>query len=228
MCTVEIQNSNSIMLPKRKREYLYDTDVAIPARTKSRYASKKLITRQCTTENQVQEQSTSTSTTDAYEQASSLPPRLPTSTFEVCDPGNSGNFVPATATVERDKIGGTSYFCTQQLYSTSEISAFEYHANVLEYSLKHCLTKCAFEDLLKLIASLLPKPNLASPSIYKQNKFFSNFYDKPSTEKHQYCTSCHHLLDLGEAECPNKCVGKIECFLLCDIEQQLKNTLTGQ
>ena len=99
-----------------------------------------------------------------------------------------------------------------------EISAFEYHANVLEYSLKHCLTKCAFEDLLKLIASLLPKPNLASPSIYKQSKFFSNFYDKPSTEKHQYCTSCHDLLNLGQAECPNKCVGKIECFLLCDIE----------
>lgn len=148
------------MLPKRRRVYLYDTDAAIPARTKSRHASRPLIRRQCTAKNQ--EQSTSTSTTDAYEQVSSLFPRLAASTFEMCDSGNSGNFLPATATVERDDIGGTSDFCTQQLYSTSEINAFEYHANVLEYSLKHCLTKCAFEDLLKLIATLLPKPNLAS------------------------------------------------------------------
>ena len=209
---------------KRRREYLYNTDASIPARTKSRYASRTLISRQISVCTESQEQTTST-----IDDPVSLHPSLATATHEVNDSENSSSYVPTAATVEKHDMGGTvDSSCTQPLYSTSEINAFEYHANVLEYSLKHCLTKCAFEDLLKLIASLLPQPNLASPSIYKQNKFFGNFFDKPSTEKYQYCTSCHHLLDLGEVECPNKCVGKIECFLLCDIEQQLKNTLSGQ
>ena len=34
------------MSGKRRREYLYNTDASIPARTKSRYASRTLISRQ--------------------------------------------------------------------------------------------------------------------------------------------------------------------------------------
>ena len=211
------------MLGKRRREYLYNTDVPIPARTKSRYASRTLVSSQKSICTENQEQSTSI-TDDPV----SLHPRLATATYQVNDSENSDSFLPAT-TEEKDDVGGEiGLSCTQPLYSTSGISAFEYHANVLEFSLKHCLTKCAFEDLLKLITSLLPQPNLASPSIYKQNKFFGNFFDKPATEVHQYCTSCHHLFELAEVECPNKCAGKIERFLLCDIEQQLENTLSGK
>ena len=69
----------TIRLQKQRRGCLYDTDVAIPT------CLKNLITRQCTTicmENQVQEQSTSAFTTDAYKQASSLLPRLTTIHFK--------------------------------------------------------------------------------------------------------------------------------------------------
>lgn len=128
---------------------------------------------------------------------------------------------------EQVEVENTSV-SSDPLYLSSEFSAFEYHINVLKFALKHCLTKCALEDLLKLISFLLPQPNLASPTIYRQNKFLNELFDQQVIQKTKYCATCHRLLEPpDEDECPNRCANSVESFVLCDIEQQLKNILSG-
>ena len=73
-------------------------------------------------------------------------------------------------------------------------SVLQYHSMILQYSLKHCLSKTAFNDLLALIADLLPRPNNAAHSVYKHQKFFSIFEKQSFIEKHQFCTMCHTIL----------------------------------
>ena len=117
------------------------------------------------------------------------------------------------------------------LYSGSQITTMEYNLKILEYSLTHCLTKRAMDDLLKLIADILPQPNCATRSNYKQDKFFSNFLSYPIAEVHEYCFQCHHLansLDDTPSVCPNGCKEKFEKFLVCNVEQQIAHLLSGK
>ena len=100
-----------------------------------------------------------------------------------------------------------------------------HHANILEYPLKQ--QRVHLKTYLKLIAFLLPKPNLASPPIYKQNYSFANFFDKPSTEKNE-CVHLAIICLILEKSSAQKCTGKVECFLLCDAKQQLKKLICSQ
>lgn len=43
----------------------------------------------------------------------------------------------------------------EPLYPGSDVTIFEYHTSLFHFSLKHCLTKLAYEDLLKLVNSCL-------------------------------------------------------------------------
>ena len=113
------------------------------------------------------------------------------------------------------------------LYSDSTTTAFEYNLKILEYSLTHCLTKRAVHDLLKLISDILPQPNIAMRSLYKQDKFLASFLEYPVAEVHKYCCHCHRALEAADA-CPNGCNGRIERFLICNIEQQIMNLLSGK
>ena len=117
------------------------------------------------------------------------------------------------------------------LYSGSKVTMMEYSLKILEYSLTHCLTKHATDDLLKLIADILPQPNCATRSNYKQDKFFSNFLKYPIADVHKYCFQCHHLADSlhdTPAVFHNGCNEKFEKFLVCDIEQQIAHLLSGK
>ena len=117
--------------------------------------------------------------------------------------------------------------CSDILYNGTKISVLQYHSIILQYSLKHCLSKTAVNDLLTFIADLLPRPNKAARSIYRHEKFFSVFEKQSFIEKHQFCTLCHHLFDETETLCPNECISTIENFLICDIESQIQSALSG-
>ena len=109
------------------------------------------------------------------------------------------------------------------LYSQAHTTVFEYNFKILEYSLTHSLTKRAVDGLLKLISDILPHPNNAVRSLYKQDKFFTSFLEYPIAEVLKYCSQYHHLLDtsLPSPVCSNGGHATIEKFLMCDIEQQL-------
>ena len=118
----------------------------------------------------------------------------------------------------------------EPLYNGAEVTIFDYHISLFHFSLKHCLTKQGYKDLLKLVSQQLPSPNCALTSLYKLKKFFDHIFNEPAIEKHRYCSSCHHLLTKDEdatGTCPNKCSAVLEEFIICDIEYQLKAILSG-
>ena len=122
----------------------------------------------------------------------------------------------------------------EPLYPGSDVTIFEYHTSLFHFSLKHCLTKLAYEDLLKLISQQLPSPNSAMTSLYRLKRFFNHIFCEPVVEKHQYCSVCHHLITKDEVEtdlqhvvCLHNCSAPCEEFITCDIEFQLKAIMAG-
>ena len=118
----------------------------------------------------------------------------------------------------------------EPLYIGAEVTIFDYHISLFHFSLKHCLTKRGYKDLLKLVSQQLPSPNSAITSLYKLKNFFGRIFNEPANEKHKYCSSCHHLFTKDEdatGTCPNQCCAVLEEFIICDIEFQLKAILSG-
>ena len=118
----------------------------------------------------------------------------------------------------------------EPLYQGSDMSSFDYHTRLIEFTLKHHLTKQGYKDLLVLVARTLPTPNIAVKSEYVMRKYFHGVLcETPKVTGHHYCSNCHHLFDSNDPmlQCPNKCNAKTDRFVLCDLALQLKNMLSG-
>ncbi len=116
----------------------------------------------------------------------------------------------------------------QPLYDGANLSFYESYLMIMQYSLRHALTKQAVSDLLNLVGLHLPAASTVS--LYKLNKFFLDLYEDISFTTHFCCSSCHSLLEATDSTGPNGCVGPPgpaqECLTI-SLEAQLKRKLKG-
>ena len=115
------------------------------------------------------------------------------------------------------------------LYPSSASTLFDYQLTLLQFSLKHCLTKKEFSDLLKLVPSFFPHKHNAISSYFKHKKFWKPLLNESQLiRKHKYCTVCHHLMvDTDNELCPNECDTDFENFVMCDLGLQIKMLMEG-
>ena len=115
------------------------------------------------------------------------------------------------------------------LYNGAKMSSFDYHISLIEFTLKHHLTKQGYKDLLVLVTRSLPTPNIAETSEYVMRKYFTEVFETPQVTGHHYCSKCYYLFESNDPvlQRPNKCNAKHDCFVLFDLAVQLKNKLSG-
>ena len=112
------------------------------------------------------------------------------------------------------------------LYDGADLTVFESYSLLLQYSLRHGLTKRAFSELLQLVGVHLPTKSMAS--LYKVKKFFLDLYGDIILEPRHCCSLCHSLLADARADCPQGCTGATTVeFLSIPISNQLKRRLEG-
>ena len=111
------------------------------------------------------------------------------------------------------------------LYEGSNFTTWDGYLRIMNFCLRHTLTKAAVSDLLELIASLLPVAKLTSQ--YKLNKTFLDMYKDIFFVTHYCCLHCHCPLDKSDSSCENGCNdGHIE-FLSISVGPQLQRKLQG-
>ena len=115
----------------------------------------------------------------------------------------------------------------QPLYEGANLSVLDSYLQLMQFSLRHSLTKQAFDDLLNVISLHLPtNPNM---SAYRLKKFFLTQYHDISFTKHHCCSSCNTNLDGNTTGACSKpgCKGSAIELLSISIAAQLKGKLEG-
>lgn len=112
------------------------------------------------------------------------------------------------------------------LYEGAKLTVFESYLHLMQYTLRHGLTKQASSDLLSLVAEHLPSETMVS--IYKLRKFFQDTYGDISFNNHYCCSKCHTPLPDPKASCTNGCDKSSALqFLTVPVETQLIRKLEG-
>ena len=116
-----------------------------------------------------------------------------------------------------------------RLYPGSAVTVL--HANLLlmQYSLKHSLTKVALADLLNMVRTLLPAGNKVPSSFYAIKKYFEAKCSEVSKLKSvSYCSECHRLLG-EDGKCPNHdhASKPSQDFLYIPLKPQLERMAKG-
>ena len=113
------------------------------------------------------------------------------------------------------------------LYENAKLTVFESYLSLLQYSLRHGLTKQASSDLLNLVGKHLPTESMISLHMLK--KFFQDKYgDLSAFKSHYCCSSCHSPLSDKKATCPTGCnMPAVTQFLSVPLEVQLVRKLEG-
>ena len=83
----------------------------------------------------------------------------------------------------------------------STLSRSETCASILAYSLKHCSTYSAMQDLLELIDLILPSPNRLPKSVFSVKKALTPDDLTQSAVYHQFCSGCFQILTDLEVVC---------------------------
>lgn len=109
------------------------------------------------------------------------------------------------------------------LYEGSEITVFESHLLLFQFSVRHSSSAKAFGELLQVVSAHLPPTAKFPKSVYTLKWFFRSLFPDLSTRAHSYCSCCLKLLEEG-TQCENhNCVSaKVETFITMPLESQLK------
>ena len=114
------------------------------------------------------------------------------------------------------------------LYPGAELTVL--HANLLlmQYALKHSLTKTAITNLLDVLRVLLPRGHKLPTSFHLIKKFFEKKCPEVTQLKTvSFCSLCHSKLEEVEKQCPNGCSKAVQDFLYIPIAPQLKRMAKG-
>lgn len=118
----------------------------------------------------------------------------------------------------------------QLLYPGADITVFDRHLLVFQYTIRHSPTKQAFSELLNLVSARLPRSAKLSPSVFKLKKYFTELLPHVESITHKYCCTCHCLVQSTSAAlvCENGCSpAKFNEFLEVPVAPQLKHKLEG-
>lgn len=113
----------------------------------------------------------------------------------------------------------------QPLYDGAEVTIYDSYLLLMQHSLRHCLTKQAFGDLLKVVGMLLPNKSMVL--YYKLRKYFLDLFDDIVFEKHYCCSNCHSDLEDKDGECCHGCNAIFIEFLTISVVSQLKRKIEG-
>lgn len=113
------------------------------------------------------------------------------------------------------------------LYDNSEISLDQSVLNLMNFYVKHNVTKSALQDCLKMQLKILPTNHLLPKTIFKLFQYVKNIAPPCKIIKHYYCKMCPCYIgdDTNILTCPVcKSSGKIKisCFFEFDIFDQIK------
>lgn len=114
----------------------------------------------------------------------------------------------------------------QPLYDGARLSTLESYLLIMNYALRHGLTKQAMSDLLNLVSQHLPSSSMVSA--HKLKKFFLDMYEDISFKTHHCCSICHSPCEDSKGTCRNGCGGEAFQFLTISVEAQLKRKLKGK
>lgn len=109
------------------------------------------------------------------------------------------------------------------LYEGSSFSTWDSYLHIINYALRHSLSKKAVSDLLRLIA--LHLPSSSTTSLYKFKKFFLDLYEDISFDRHYCCCNCHSPFEDCHSLCPNGCSDGAAEFLTVSVEAQLRRKM---
>lgn len=112
----------------------------------------------------------------------------------------------------------------EPLYSGASISTRESWASIYQFSLSNHLTDSATQELLSLIASHCPTPNLCPQTVYKLKKLIGPLECVQS----KFCSVCMKLVASTENKC-SKCVGTSQTcyYTIMPFEEQIKEIFEG-
>ena len=118
----------------------------------------------------------------------------------------------------------------QRLYAGAELTVLQSYIVMMQYKLRHSLSKKAFSKLIDLVALHLPKDAKLTQSLNAIRKRVDNLFQDVAPVKHYYCDWCSKLL--GERNhCSNPtctCANAKTCSLLeVPLIPQLKKRLQG-
>ena len=123
------------------------------------------------------------------------------------------------------------------LYEGTDLTVLDSYLMLYQFSLRHCLSKQAFSELILLVDTHVPKNAKSVSSLYMLKKFFEKNLNQVPCETHRYCTRCHYMrvtsdTDAEDARSP---CGNPECgemssntFLYIPVDYQLKTKLEGR
>ena len=114
----------------------------------------------------------------------------------------------------------------EPLHAGSKLSTWDSYLLIMNYSLRHSLSKQAVKDLLSLVGQHLPKASLSS--LYKLKKCFLDLYDDISFNVHYCCSGCHSPFEDRHSVCLNGCSSTATEFLTIPVEPQLKRKLQSK
>lgn len=112
------------------------------------------------------------------------------------------------------------------LFEGSQVTVFDSYLLLYQFSLKHSLTKLAFQELIDLVNLHLPTARIST--LYKLQKFFVEHFQLGKPISKLYCQQCHHLMKSGESTCPNECDTTTCRFVSVPIKQQVKRILESK
>ena len=110
------------------------------------------------------------------------------------------------------------------IYHDSKINLVTSMLLIMSFVSKHNLTDAALQDLLNLIALLIPTPNIFITSMYKFKNFFSS--TQLDYARIYFCKKCKSAIDgMVQGQC-RSCRDQLDLksfFIKISISEQLKN-----
>jgi len=117
---------------------------------------------------------------------------------------------------------------SQPIYDGSLLTKFDSQLLLLQYAIRHSLSKQAFSELIQLLKVHLPKLATLPSSVYALKRCFIEMFPELRTISHAYCSKCHRPLQLEELVCrAQHCSGRANEFISTNIGLQIKRKLEG-
>ena len=114
------------------------------------------------------------------------------------------------------------------LYDGADLNVIDSYLLLLQYSLRHSLTKKAFSELIQLVSVHLPSASKSAESLHKLKGIFIKLFDDIKSVSCKYCSKCHRLLESTTTVCPSGCCVSIDEFLHIPLKPQLRRKIEGK